>query len=147
MNDTTESQKLSNAKGIVGKATNFAKKINLEEVDIVTAIGVIQYLTSEKEFGEFVNNCSKIIKKGGSLVLKHPLSTSESYVLDYERIEMETRYVAKYYNLSDIMDFLRDDFELISIERTFTRKNLGKDLENVERDSRARQMWIHLIKK
>ena len=79
--------------------------------------------------------------------MKHPLSTSESYVLDYERIEMETRYVAKYYNLSDIMDFLRDDFELISIERTFTRKNLGKDLENVERDSRARQMWIHLIKK
>ena len=84
---------------------------------------------------------------GGSLVLKHPLSTSESYVLDYERVEMETRYVAKYYNLSDIMDFLRDDFELMSIERTFTEENLGKDIENVERDFRARQMWIHLIKK
>ena len=84
---------------------------------------------------------------GGSLVLKHPLSTSESYVLDYERVEMETRYVAKYYNLSDIMDFLRDDFELMSIERTFTEENLGKDIEDVERDFRARQMWIHLIKK
>ena len=60
---------------------------------------------------------------------------------------METRYVAKYYNLSDIMDFLRDDFELMSIERTFTEENLGKDIEDVERDFRARQMWIHLIKK
>ena len=57
------------------------------------------------------------------------------------------RYVAKYYNLSDIMDFLRDDFELMSIERTFTEENLGKDIEDVERDFRARQMWIHLIKK
>lgn len=147
LNETIESRKLPNARGVVGKATNFAEKINIKEVDIVTAIGVIQYLTSEKEFKEFVNNCSKIIKMGGSLVLKHPLSTSESYVLDYERVEMETRYVAKYYNLSDIMDFLRDDFELMSIERTFTEENLGKDIEDVERDFRARQMWIHLIKK
>ena len=52
-----------------------------------------------------------------------------------KRVEMETRYVAKYYNLSDIMDFLRDDFELMSIERTFTEENLGKDIENVEKIS------------
>jgi hypothetical protein len=38
-------------------------------------------------------------------------------------------------------------FELMHIERTFTTENSGKFLQNIECDERARQMWIHLIKK
>ena len=37
--------------------------------------------------------------------------------------------------------------ELISISRTFTKKNLGNLLESIERDERAKQMWILFSKK
>tara|TARA_B100001142_G_scaffold126224_1_gene128105 strand:+ start:2903 stop:3613 length:711 start_codon:yes stop_codon:yes gene_type:complete len=147
LNDNIETLKLENAKGVIGKATNFVDKIDIVEADIVMGVGVIQYLTSKEELSKFAENCGKIIKNGGSLILKHPLSTVETFVLDYERKEMETRYIAKYYNLTDLMEMLNDYFDLVKIERVFTKENLGEDLQNIERDNRARQMWIHLIRK
>tara|TARA_B100001250_G_scaffold298838_1_gene260418 strand:- start:598 stop:1308 length:711 start_codon:yes stop_codon:yes gene_type:complete len=147
LNENIGTLELKNAKGVIGKATNFVDKIDVDEADIVMGVGVIQYLTSKEELSKFVENCSKIIKSGGSLVLKHPLSTAETYVLDYERKEMKTRYIAKYYNLTDLMEILNNSFELMKIERVFTKEELGEELQNIEKDARSRQMWMHLRRK
>tara|TARA_B100000700_G_scaffold105902_1_gene119614 strand:+ start:1654 stop:1839 length:186 start_codon:yes stop_codon:yes gene_type:complete len=60
---------------------------------------------------------------------------------------MGTRYIAKYYNLPDIMEVFVEDFELMMIERTFTKVSIGEKIDDIERDPRARQMWICLEKK
>ena len=60
---------------------------------------------------------------------------------------MKTRYISKYYDLNDLMRPFNDDFELMKIERTFTESNVGPLLEKIEVDARARQMWLHLVKK
>ena len=62
---------------------------------------------------------------------------------------MATRYISMYYNLPDIMGFFIENFELMSIERTFREEDplVGEFLMEIERDPRARQMWITLEKK
>ena len=60
---------------------------------------------------------------------------------------METRYISMYYNLTDVMKYLEENFELLKIGRTFTEEVVGERLSEIERDPRARQMWIHLEKK
>lgn len=128
-------------------ATDFSKHIGIEKCEAVIGIGVVQYLTSEKQLREFADCCSEVLNKDGWLVLKHPLSLTESYLLDYHRDDMGTRYIAKYYNLPDIMEVFGENFELLRIERTFTKVSIGEKIDEVERDSRARQMWICLEKK
>jgi cyclopropane fatty-acyl-phospholipid synthase-like methyltransferase len=147
LNDNIKSLKIKNAKGVISKATDFVNKTGINKVDIVIAIGVIQYLTTKNELTKFVDNCSSVLNKNGTLILKHPLSVKNSYVLDYERKEMDTRYIAKYYNLTDIMAALFEKFELIKIERVFTEDNLGEDLNKIENEPLARQMWLHLLRK
>ena len=128
-------------------ATNFSENEPVEKCDIITAIGLIQYLTSENELSDFVRCCSEIIEDDGLLLLKHPLSFGSTFVLDYHREEIDTRYISSYYDLKDIMDVFKENFELISISRTFTKKNVGNLLESIERDERAKQMWILFSKK
>ena len=138
---------LYNASGVFSDATEFSEHVGVDSCDLVIAIGVIQYLTNQDQLNRFSNSCSEILLSGGSLILKHPLSFTESFLLDYHRDDMDTRYISKYYNLPDIMQFFKDKFELMKIERTFTRELTGEHLEEIERDHRARQMWIHLEKK
>ncbi len=147
LNHNIKTLKINNAKGIISKATDFVNRTGIDKVDIVMAIGVIQYLTTKNELIEFAHNCSRALSKNGTLILKHPLSIKDSYVLDYESKEMDTRYIAKYYNLTDIMEVLFEKFELIKIERVFTENNLGEDLNKIEKDPRARQMWMYLVRK
>ena len=81
------------------------------------------------------------------LLLKHPLSYNETFVLDYHRGEMDTRYISSYYNMDDLMSVFDDYFELLSSDRTFTEKNMGDVLQHIERDERAVQMWLLFSKK
>ena len=79
--------------------------------------------------------------------MKHPLSFTDTYLLDYIREDMGTRYISMYYNLPELMKFFTEDFELMKIQRTFTETLVPGRLAEIERDPRARQMWIHLEKK
>ena len=58
-----------------------------------------------------------------------------------------TRYISMYYNLPELMKFFTEDFELMKIKSTFTETLVPGRLAEIERDPRARQMWIHLEKK
>ena len=149
MNGKLEESSLRNGLGICCGATDFAEQVDVEECDYVIGIGIIQYLTNEEQMGRFANSCSEMIREGGQLILKHPLSFTESYLLDYYREDMATRYISMYYNLPDIMGFFIENFELMSIERTFREEDplVGEFLMEIERDPRARQMWITLEKK
>ena len=149
LNGKLEESGLRNGLGICCGATDFAEQVDVEECDYVIGIGIIQYLTNEEQMGRFANSCSEMIREGGQLILKHPLSFTESYLLDYYREDMATRYISMYYNLPDIMGFFIENFELMSIERTFREEDplVGEFLMEIERDPRARQMWITLEKK
>ncbi len=136
-----------NARGICCDATDFSMHVGVGASDIVIAIGVMQYLTTEGQLSDFANCCSEILVDGGHLVIKHPLAFTDSFLLDYYREGMETRYIANYYNLTDLMVHLEENFELLGINRTFTEQTVGDRLAEIERDPRARQMWIHLEKK
>lgn len=149
LNGKLEESGLRNGSGICCGATDFAEQVDVEECDYVIGIGIIQYLTNEEQMDRFANSCSEMIREGGQLILKHPLSFTESYLLDYYREDMATRYISMYYNLPDIMGFFIENFELMSIERTFREEDplVGEFLMEIERDPRARQMWITLEKK
>ena len=138
---------LENVRAVCCDAVEFSSHVGVEKCDFVIGIGVLQYLTSEEQLSGFAKCCSEILNGGGKLILKHPLAFTESFVLDYFREDMETRYISKYHNLTDVMKYLEEDFELLEISRTFTEGVVGERLSEIERDPRARQMWIHLEKK
>ena len=147
LNERIGEMGLYHASGVCCNATDFSKHVGVESCNIVVAIGVVQYLTNEEHLASFSLSCSDLLNPGGNLILKHPLSLTQSFILDYYRDEMETRYVSHYYNLPDIMKFFEENFELMRIERTFTKFSVGEKINEVERDPRARQMWICLEKK
>ena len=147
LNKNIEQERLENVIGIRCNATNFSEMMEKESCSLVLGIGVIQYLTTDEQLASFSRCCSFAIKKGGSLILKHPLSFTDSYLLDYIREDMNTRYISMYYNLPELMKFFTEDFELMKIQRTFTETLVPGRLAEIERDPRARQMWIHLEKK
>ena len=147
LNERINEEGFENSNAVCCDATDFSKHLDIEKCEAVIGIGVVQYLTTEKQLREFADCCSEVLNEGGWLVLKHPLSFTESYLLDYHREDMETRYIAKYYNLPDIMEVFVEDFELLMIERTFTKVSIGEKIDDIERDPRARQMWICLEKK
>jgi len=138
---------LFNADFFCSGATDFYKRAKKLDYDLITAIGLIQYLTSESELKEFAKCCSDLLDSEGKLLLKHPLSFGESFLLDYHREEMDTRYISSYFNFTDIMESFGPDFELLSMNRTFTSENVGELLPSIERDERAMQMWILFSKK
>ena len=138
---------IDNVSFYCSSATNFSDDAPFSKCDIIIAIGLIQYLTSENELFDFVNCCSEMMNDDGLLLLKHPLSYEDTFVLDYHRDEMDTRYISSYYGMKDIMRAFKEKFELMSIARTFTKKNVGDLLKSIERDERAKQMWILFQKK
>ena len=138
---------ITNASFFCSSATDFAENSPVSKFDIITAIGLIQYLTTENELLEFTKNCAKLMDDEAVLLLKHPLSYNETFVLDYHREEMDTRYISSYYNMGDLMSVFDDYFELLSSDRTFTEKNMGDILQHIERDERAVQMWLLFSKK
>ena len=138
---------LDNVRGVVCGGVDFAEHVDIDHCDVIIAIGLVQYLTSEEELKAFSDCCNSLLSSGGSLILKHPLATVPSYLKDYIREEMDTRYIARYHDLNDLMAPLNDSFEIHSIERTFTLENSGENLSIIETDERARQMWIHLKKR
>lgn len=146
-NSEKEKLNLDKVKFYCGSATNFSDEAPLEKFDIITAIGLIQYLTSKNELLDFVKCCVEMLEDDGLILLKHPLSFGDTFVLDYHRDEMDTRYISSYYGLKDLMEVFREKFELMSISRTFTEENVGDLLQSIERDDRARQMWVLFSKK
>ena len=147
LNNQATTLGLENLHGVVCNGANFSDFIDVENCDYILGIGFIQYLTTESELDSFSKCCSSLLNSGGSLILKHPLSCVPTYLLDYYREDMQTRYISKYYDLNELMRPLLKDFDLLSIERTFTESNVGPLLDKIEVDERARQMWIHLVKK
>tara|TARA_B100001123_G_C15302042_1_gene1021365 strand:+ start:1113 stop:1559 length:447 start_codon:yes stop_codon:yes gene_type:complete len=148
LNQQAHLNELDNIQGIVCDGASFAKNLKIEKCDYILAIGFLQYLTSDDELNTFAECCRKMLSSGGSLILKHPLSCVGTFLLDYYREDMHTRYISKYYDLNDLMRPFLGDFELISLERTFTESNIGLSvLDKIEVDERARQMWIHLVKR
>ena len=149
--DFANSEKLrmgiTNASFFCSSATDFAENSPVSKFDIITAIGLIQYLTTENELLEFTKNCARLMGDEAVLLLKHPLSFNETFVLDYHREEMDTRYISSYYNMNDLMGVFDDYFELLSSDRAFTEKNMGDVLQHIERDERAVQMWLLFSKK
>jgi len=141
-----EEEELENVKAVVCRGTDFSKYVDIEKCNLIIAIGLIQYLVSEEELQKFVNCCNNLLESGGSLLLKHPLSVVGTYSKDYVRKEMETRYISEYHDLNKIMKPFLGKFELMTIERVFTKENVGLHIVDVETDFRARQMWLHLIK-
>jgi len=142
-----EENELENVEGVVCSGVDFSEHVGVEKCNYIIAIGLVQYLVTDGELQQFVDCCEKLLQKGGSVILKHPLSSVPSYIKDYVREEMDTRYIAKYHDLNDLMKPFLSNFELMKIERTFTIQNSGVNLEKIESDERARQMWIHLVKK
>jgi len=140
-------KELRNVTAVNCNGTDFSEHVGFETCSKIIAIGLVQYLTSEEELLAFANCCDELLESGSSLIMKHPLACVESFTLDYTREEMKTRYIARYYDLNELMRPFLGRFELMRIERTFTEENVGEILPLIERDERARQMWIHLEKK
>ena len=142
-----EERDLRNIDAVCCNAEDIKKFVGNEGCDTIIGIGIIQYLVSEEQMIDFVKSCSSILRKGGNLILKHPLSSHDTYKVDYHREEMNTRYVSIYYNIHDIMDYLGEEFNLLGYERTFNEENLGERLSEIENHESTRQMWIRLEKK
>ncbi len=142
-----EEMGLRNIDAVCCNATQIKKIVGDKRCDIVIGIGIVQYLVTEEQMANFVKSCSSVLGNNGSLILKHPLSSDDTYTVDYHRVEMNTRYVSTYYNISDIMDYFGEEFNLLGYERTFTEENLGERLSEIENHDSTRQMWIHLEKK
>ena len=147
LNNQADILSLENLYGVVCNGAKFADFIDIDRCDYILGIGFIQYLTTDSELDSFAECCSRLLNSGGYLILKHPLSFVQTYLLDYYREDMQTRYISKYYDLNDLMRPFLKNFDLLSIERTFNESNVGPLLGQIEVDERARQMWIHLVKK
>ena len=142
-----EERGLRNINAVCCNADQMKKILGNERCDIIIGVGIIQYIVTEEQMANFVKSCSSVLENNGSLILKHPLSSGDTYTVDYHREEMDTRYVSTYYNISDIMDYFGEEFKLLGYERTFTEENIGERLSEIENHESTRQMWLRLEKK
>ncbi len=109
--------------------------------DKIFMIGFTQYIIEDDKLQIFSKHCYDCLNPGGLLILKHPLSFSETFLFDGYSNFLQSRYISKYRNFND-MNYLFKEFELIKMDRIFTQENLQEQLPVVETSERTKQMWM-----
>ena len=113
---------------------------------VILGIGLIQYLADD-ELSKFFLDTYKLLSDGGQLMLKVPTTTEDSFIFDGYSDLLGAKYYSNYRNIRDIIDVSKEYFDLIKVERVFTRYNLEDGLGEVERHSTTKQNWFLFEKK
>jgi cyclopropane fatty-acyl-phospholipid synthase-like methyltransferase len=113
---------------------------------VLLGIGLVQYLTDD-ELVKFFADAHKLLEADGQLMLKIPTTTDNSFVFNGYSDLLKSNYYSNYRNIRDIIDASKEYFDLIKVERTFTRHNLKVGLEEIERHDTTKQNWFLFEKK
>jgi cyclopropane fatty-acyl-phospholipid synthase-like methyltransferase len=113
---------------------------------VLLGIGLVQYLTDD-ELVKFFADAHKLLEADGQLMLKIPTTTDDSFVFNGYSDLLKSNYYSNYRNIRDIIDASKEYFDLIKVERTFTKQNLKDGLEEIERHDTTKQNWFLFEKK
>jgi len=108
---------------------------------VILGIGLVQYLADD-ELSKFFLDAHKLLSDVGQLMLKVPTTTEDRFVFDGYSDLLGTNYYSNYRNIRDIIDASKKYFDLIKVERVFTKYNLGDGLGEVERHDTTKQNWF-----